>query len=74
MVRRDRVAPTPSFSSLAERDQPSAWSRGAIYGGGITLGALLLALGYTTLRPTPRRRQPEVPAPATARVHRTGSS
>ena len=55
------------FTAVAERDQASAWSRGALYGGGLTLMALTLALGWTTVRPTPKRREPEVPAPAWAR-------
>jgi hypothetical protein len=65
-VRRDPVQPGPSITTIAHRDQPSAWSRGALYGGGLTLMALTLAFGFTTLRPTPRRRRPELPSPAWA--------
>jgi hypothetical protein len=67
MTRRDRVKPGPSITVLAHRDQPSAWSQGALYGGGLTLMAITVFLGFTTLRPTPRCRQPELPAPAWAR-------
>jgi hypothetical protein len=67
MTRRDRPKLTPSFTLLAREAQPSAWSRGALYGGGLLLAAAVLALGFTTVRPTPRRRQPSVPAPSYAR-------
>jgi hypothetical protein len=30
----------------------------------------VLALGWTAMRPTPRRRQPTIPAPAWARSNR----
>jgi hypothetical protein len=66
-TRRDRTKAEPSFTALAASDQPSAWSRGALYGGGLTIAALVLAMGFSTLRPTPRRRQPELPAPAWSR-------
>jgi hypothetical protein len=69
-TRRDRTRPAPSFTALVRRDQPSAWARGALYGGGLTLMALSLAFGWTTLRPGPRRREPELPAAAWARVNR----
>jgi hypothetical protein len=55
------------FTALTDRDQPSAWARDALLGGGIGIAALVLALGLRTARPTPRRREPEVPAPAWAR-------
>jgi len=55
------------FRALAHREQPSAWARDALLGGGLGLAALLLALGANTARPTPRRREPELPAPAFAR-------
>ena len=64
MTRRDRTKPEPSFTAVRETDQPSAWARGALYGGGLTLMAITLGLGFTILRPTPRRRRPELPAPA----------
>jgi hypothetical protein len=64
MTRRDRTPPVPAFSLMRAQGQPSAWSRGALYGGSLTLLALVMALGYTTVRPTPRRRHPIVPAPA----------
>jgi hypothetical protein len=69
-TRGTRAKPAPSFTALAAQDQPSAWTQGALYGGGLTLGALILAFSWATLRPTPRRRGPEVPAPAWARQAR----
>jgi hypothetical protein len=74
MTRRDRIKPGGSITVLARREQPSAWSRGALYGGGLTLVALTLAFGWTTLRPGPRRRQPDVPAAAWARSWNRRSS
>jgi hypothetical protein len=64
VTRRDRARPAPSFTVVAHPGQPSAWSRGALYGGGFGLAAAALALGFSILRPRPRRRPPEVPAPA----------
>jgi hypothetical protein len=61
---------THPFTALPQADQPSAWSRGLLYGGGLTLAALVLAFGLRTARPTPRRREPELPAPAYARQWR----
>jgi hypothetical protein len=58
------------FTRLEPHAQPSAWSRGALYGGGLGLAALTAALGFTVLRPRPRRRPPEAPAPAWARAQR----
>jgi hypothetical protein len=52
-----------NFTALAHRDQPSAWARDLQWGGGLTLMALVLAFGWITVRPGPRRRTPEVPAP-----------
>jgi hypothetical protein len=67
-TRRDRVKPAADgFTPLTRAHaQPSAWTTGLQWGGGIGLMAIALALGYTTLRPTPRRRTPVVPAPAWA--------
>ena len=50
------------------RHQPSAWIRNLQWGGGMTLMALVLAFGWMTVRPTPRRRPPHVPAPAWSRA------
>jgi hypothetical protein len=65
-TRRDRVTPAQSFTPLGHQNQPSAWARDLQWGGGLTLMALVLAFGWITVRPTPRRREPEVPAPARA--------
>jgi hypothetical protein len=56
------------FTRLVHAEQPSAWTRGALYGGALTLTALLLALGFTAARPGPRRRPPRAPARAWATV------
>jgi hypothetical protein len=59
-----------NFTALAHRDQASAWARDLQWGGGLTLAALVLMFGWVTVRPTPRRRMPEVPAPAWNRRRR----
>jgi hypothetical protein len=70
-TRRDRIrAHGSSYGALAGRPQASAWVTGLEWGGGIAVMALALALGFTTVRPTPRRRPPEVPQPAWARYPR----
>jgi hypothetical protein len=69
-TRRDRVAPAQSFTPLAHHDQASAWVRDLEWGGGIALMALTLAFGWITVRPTPKRREPELPAPAFNEVRR----
>jgi hypothetical protein len=56
-----RLGVTPRAS------QPSAWARDLAFGGGLGIAALVLALGFSIVRPTPRRRSPELPAPAWAR-------
>ena len=56
-----------AFTAHERRAQPSAWSNALLWGGGLGGGALILALGWSTLRPGPRRRQPDVPAPAWVR-------
>jgi hypothetical protein len=72
MTRRGPAHPTASMTALRSADQPSAWSRDLLWGGGIGFGALIIALGYATVRPTPRRRRPAVPAPARAPHGRRG--
>jgi hypothetical protein len=62
MTRHD-TAPHP-FTRVVHAGQPSAWARGALYGGALTLAALLLAVGVSSTRPRPRRRPPDQPAPA----------
>jgi hypothetical protein len=59
-----------NFTALAHRDQASAWARDLQWGGGLTLMALVAAFGWITVRPTPRRRTPEVPAPSWSRNRR----
>jgi hypothetical protein len=80
MTRRDRARPAPSydvrrsddsrysFTAVSHEEQASAWSRGALYGGMAVAGALVLALGWGTARPTPKRRHPPRPAPQTVRT------
>jgi hypothetical protein len=78
MTRRDRVKPAAGgFTPLTRgHTQASAWITGLHWGGGIGILALSLALGFTTLRPTPRgrRRPPVVPAPAYVRYRRRSST
>jgi hypothetical protein len=57
-----------AFTATSSHAQASAWARNLQWGGSLTLMALVLALGWMTVRPTPRRRQPELPAPAHARA------
>jgi hypothetical protein len=64
-TRGSGAQPAPSFTPLT-RSEPAAGAQPLLYTGGITL--LALALGYTHGRPTPRRRTPDVPAPAFARA------
>ncbi|MDX6651641.1 MAG: hypothetical protein QOJ38_422 [Solirubrobacterales bacterium] len=68
--RHAATPPASSFTPLAHHSQPSAWARDLQWGGGLTLMALVLAFGWITARPTPKRREPELPAPAYARFHR----
>jgi hypothetical protein len=72
MTRRDRIKPAADgFTPLNRAHaQPSAWTTGLEWGGGVGLMALALALGFTTLRPTPRGRPPVLPAPAWVRRRR----
>ena len=69
-TRRSPDRPTASFSPLAAHDQPSAWSRGALYGGGLGLAALAFTAAWLIARPRPRRRSPDLPAPAWVRSTR----
>jgi hypothetical protein len=68
MTRRDRIRPGPSITTYTATGQPSAWPRDLLYGGGIGVAGLVLALGFTVLRPRARRRPPTVAAPAWVRV------
>jgi hypothetical protein len=70
MTRRKVDRPEPSFSTLARPGQPSAWARGALYAGGLSLAALAFCAAWLIGRPTPRRRTPDLPAPAWSRVPR----
>jgi hypothetical protein len=57
MTRRDRVrAEAGSLTPLPRRPQASAWVTGLEWTGGTLLMALVLAFGWITARPTPRRR------------------
>ena len=69
-TRRAQDRPASSFTPIAHRDHASAWARTGVYGGGLGLAALVAALGFSVLRPRPRRRTPDAPAPAWARVQR----
>jgi hypothetical protein len=67
-TRRATDRPTPSFSPLVAHEQASAWTRGALYGGGLGLAALAFSAAWLIGRPRSRRRTPDVPAPAFSRV------
>jgi hypothetical protein len=66
MTRRDTRRDAYDFSARAPERQASAWTQDLYYGGGLTLLALTLALGWTAVRPRGRRREPDLPAPAWA--------
>lgn len=70
MTRRDTRRERYDFAALPARPQASAWSQGLLYGGGLTLLALTLALGWTAAGPRSRRREPDLPAPAWNRSRR----
>jgi hypothetical protein len=74
-TRRDPVRAEAGSFSVVSHEQASAWVTGLQWGGGIGLMAIVLALGFTTVRPTPRGRRrapgPEVrAAPAWAPTRR----
>jgi hypothetical protein len=66
MTRHSSQKPGLAFTAISSRGQPSAWARGLQYGGGLALMALIVALGFATVGPTPRRRRQAVAAPAQA--------
>jgi hypothetical protein len=66
---RPTRAREPSFTPL-NRESPSAGAQGVLYAGGVTLLAAVLAAGFTTLRPGPRRQSPNLPAPAWSQARR----
>jgi hypothetical protein len=65
--RRAADRPAPSFTTTRTRTVGSSgdWY---LYGGGLVVSALVLALAWSTVRPTPRRRRRDdgPPAPAWA--------
>ena len=69
-TRRAQDRPAPSFDLIMAREQPSAWARGALYGGGLGLAALAFTAAWLIARPRPRRRTPDLPAPAWSRAPR----
>jgi hypothetical protein len=68
-TRFDLRRPAPSFTVLAT-DRSSGLGQGVLWGAGLGLAALTLALGWTHGRPTPRTQQPPVPAPGWANTRR----
>jgi hypothetical protein len=66
-MTRHEASPRNAFTRVAHAEQPSAWVRSLLYGGGIGLVAAVLALGWVGTRPTPRPRRRQ-PAPARAQV------
>jgi hypothetical protein len=67
MTRLQPPARAVWIAAPAVRPQPSAWVLDLEYGGGLALAGLILALSFTLVRPTPRRREPRLPAPAWVR-------
>ncbi len=61
-TRRAHERPEMQMTALDSADQPSAWTRNAGYGGGLTLAAMVLAGGWLAVRS--RRRAAGAPAPA----------
>jgi hypothetical protein len=59
MTRQDHA-----FTAYAPQSRANPVGPGVLYGSGLTLMALVLAFGWTHGRPTPRRREPELPAHA----------
>jgi hypothetical protein len=68
MTRLPGVRPSASITPIRQPAQPSAWSQALLWGGSLSGLALVLALGFSIVRPTPRRRAPEIPAPAWQRM------
>jgi hypothetical protein len=68
MTRRDPTRIAPSFTAVTHHEQASAWSRDLLLGGGLASTALVLALGFSTVRPGSRRREPHLPAAEQARL------
>ncbi|HVE69627.1 MAG TPA: hypothetical protein VNB64_13715, partial [Solirubrobacteraceae bacterium] len=64
-TRRAREAPELPMTALRSREQPSAWTTGAGYGGGLVLAALVLAGAWSAVGP--RRTRSGAPATATTR-------
>jgi hypothetical protein len=56
-----------AFAALERGGQAYAWIRSVILSAGLILMALLMTFIWITARPTPRRRSPELPAPAWSR-------
>jgi hypothetical protein len=57
-TRRSPLRPDLPMRALARPDQPSAWARNALYGGGLALAALCLALGWSSIGRGPARAAP----------------
>jgi hypothetical protein len=70
MTRRDRIKPAASITSLQPAAPRSAWARDLLYGGALGGAALVLALAFSIVGPTARRREPRLPAPARAQARR----
>jgi hypothetical protein len=64
MSRRAAGDANHPFTALRSLSQVSAWPSDLLYGGGLGIAALVLALGWSVVPPAARRRQPGTPAPA----------
>jgi len=54
-TRKDTRRMDLPMTALTHGSHPSAWERDALYGGGLVLAALVLASGWTIMRPGTRR-------------------
>jgi hypothetical protein len=70
-TRREGFDGRHAFTAIDHSEQPSAWTRDLLYGGGIGIAALVLALALACVGPRSRRRSPDVPAPAWVRARPT---
>jgi hypothetical protein len=70
-MTRHGVDPRHPFTAVVNAEQVSGWTRGALYGGTITLIALMMALGWESARPKSRgrpRSELRTAAPAWVRI------
>jgi hypothetical protein len=67
-TRREPRRPDLPMTAIRSDHQPSAWVRGALYGGGLTLAAFILASGWLLVRPSRRSHATAVVTAATSQT------